>query len=245
MNIETKLRTFANLDNKSSASVISKQLLKEIFVIGKISNITELAEELGIGQGTVSKFVKKIGFENYKQMTSELNELISKYHISSEEVCSSIEKVVANTNNIFNNFHTQYAENIIKAAEKLKKAEGQIFIFGDQTHDQAVEMLYSTVANVKERVYKGNGAFIFEILISKITSQDLVVFNFVNKEHKEFVKLIERVGLVTDDIIVISDANSEFAIEPNIRISLDFENDRNLANILNQYVAYEISKCLL
>jgi DNA-binding MurR/RpiR family transcriptional regulator len=191
-------------------------------------NVTSLAEKTEVSKATVVRFVKKLGYGNFKEVRSELQEdalvmfesLPERYTLKKQELEQVAHDVLdRNIRNIIRNLeHTNATidrEAFRRAAEIICEKEGCLYACGFRTSYALAQMFHLMMKRIRPNAFlMGPQITMAPDVLLDISSEDVLfaVFRYPYAKQtyriaKRFADAGARIILVTDrDVSPLADA---------------------------------------
>ncbi|WP_026389581.1 hypothetical protein [[Acholeplasma] multilocale] len=246
MGLESKIRAYANLNDGSTPSVISKEIITETFVEGKILNINELARKVNVSQSAISKYVKKIGLTGYKELVKELEAIINTDFIKQKRATTSSNNATDGIWGALNHFDERNKDNIEEIGKIITSTRNNIFVINNQETSDSADYVYATLTNVKSNVFRSEIRYFSDFVIKKMKPNDLIILMIQGSETEQILGMYERMANVTENIIVITTSRkAKLFTKAKVKLVLDCdEHESNIfvLKILLDYLVYQIYK---
>lgn len=217
---------------------IAEYILKNMNEILKMTS-AELAIKIGVGQSSIIKFIKKIGFNRYGEFKIQLSKELENEKIykvkeiihSQIYVDDSLENIATKTLNEVNralertvgNIDYNYFENIIEIIRKSKK----ILIIGSGMSSIVARDLEMKFMKIKIEAIHYESPHMQLMKLATMDSEDLViaishrgetedVIDVVKKAKKKNIKIVSITSIEKNTVASLSDYNLKIISDENI-----------------------------
>lgn len=217
---------------------IAEYILKNMNEILKMTS-GELAIKIGVGQSSVIKFIKKIGFNKYGEFKIQLSKELENEKIykvkeiihSQIYIDDSLENIATKTLNEVNralertvgNIDYNYFENVIEVIRKSKK----ILIIGSGMSSIVARDLEMKFMKIKIEAIHYESPHMQLMKLATMDSEDLViaishrgetedVIDVVKKAKKKNIKIISITSIEKNTVASLSDYNLKIISDENI-----------------------------
>lgn len=202
-----------NLLSKSNKK-IANYILKNYNLI-PFKNLSDLKEDIGVSEATISRFTRILGFENFSIFKKEFEQFSKKSTLSFEEIRNNIKdsgdnflfKELSNSLETLNELYSDELERKIKEASDLLNTSRNIIILGSRTSRSSALFLYYMLREFSHNVYlleNINDDISFKL--NEIDERDILIAISYSKYTKFTYKLLKFFKNRNAKVISITDS---------------------------------------
>ena len=157
----------------------------------EVMTSVEMAEKAGVGQATVIRFSKKLGYPTFKSMMLDIatdSSFYSSNEVRDNESTSSIMGKMKNlyevsVDDVLTNNTTEAIDRAVSAIEDANR----IFCYGVRTSSALVEILYYRLLEIGENVDRAKETIVALSIAQNLTKDDMLFIMSVSGETNEAV----------------------------------------------------------
>ncbi|VEU59493.1 MurR/RpiR family transcriptional regulator [Mesomycoplasma neurolyticum] len=206
---------------------ISKYFLQNLNKIKSLP-IKTVAKNSNCSQSSVSSFVKKLGFNNYKELLYEIDESFNLFSFNSKnnifisdelKIENYYKKTIGNINYAFK----KNKNNLLKVVDKIKKSK-KIFIFGKGSNIEIIIIFYNYLIKNNYNAFSSYDLDVQKKWIDILSEDDLCIFFSFSGETEEILNIFLEVKKTKAKTVSLSsniksqlmqDANEHLVIYQN------------------------------
>lgn len=139
---------------------IAKYILKNYDLI-PIRTISELKDEIGVSDATISRFPKLLGYRSFNEFQKDFEQYTKKRTLSFEEIRNNLKNddndflytEIENSLEALNALYSEELKNNLQKASKLLHSSRKIIIFGSRTSRVSALFLYYMLSEFSDNLY--------------------------------------------------------------------------------------------
>lgn len=186
-----KLRVVYN-DLTNSEKKISKYICEHPHEL-KTTTSYQLANHLDIGQSTIIRFSQKLGYRSFRELTTDLaisysNGKDTDEIVIDESTDTTNRKIMTQYQDIASLTYSSNPAWLIDDTVNAIKSARQIVVYGVGNSNLFAEYLAAQLVNIGLIAHCGSNTHIIYSVVSRFTSDDLVILISDSGETKEVIK---------------------------------------------------------
>ena len=250
--LEKRIRTLKRL---TPSEIKIAEYLTTHFQEIAFDNVTSLSSKSGVSKATVVRFITKLGYDGFSDFKNDLRResalmqepLAKRYSMMKEQLSydeddtlgRSLESIIKN---LESTFRTIDKELIMKAARRLVRAQGHLYVLGQRTSLSFAHLFYVYIQRIRPNTHlMGFNDTLLPDTLMDIESIDLLFVISRYPYCEKTLKIVEHCSNQGIDIVLISDSEfSPLADLATIHITVLSEAVMNLRSFSPLAVLLEI-----
>lgn len=152
----------------------------------------EFAKELNVGQATIIRFSKKLGYKSFRELQLDLTNSAEKQTIkeiaADESISKTNFKIMKQYQDVVDSTYVLNTEDAIRDTVNFIKSSNNILIFGVGNSNLFAEYFSNQLRKIGILSLHSSNAHTTYTMIAKMTSNDLVILFSESGETEEIVK---------------------------------------------------------
>ena len=177
-----------------SEHLIANAILTE-YTDFKVVTSIELAEKVGVGQATVIRFSKKLGYPSFKKMMLDIAADSSFYRTNEVRDNESVRSIMGKTKNLYEmsvvDAMANNTDDMIESAVNALENANKVFCYGVRSSKALVEVMYYRLAEIGENVVRAQENTDAIVIAQHLTENDVLFVVSVSGESNEAVTVVK------------------------------------------------------